>query len=223
MKEASKTQDLLTHAEQLLLTGKGIDIGCGNDPIRIDARPFDVADGDANHITNFVQPLSSFDYVFSSHCLEHMRDPEHALKEWWQLVKPGGVMLIVVPDEDLYEQGYWPSLFNPDHKFTFTLAKQSSWSPVSRNLLDLAKSLEGSEVLAMRLQDDRYKRGRLHHKVWPRAISKKVATIRYLTGTKLPFLRWMVDWFCLALRFPIDQTMDGAVAQNLLVLTKKQS
>ena len=50
-----------------------------------------------------------------------MRDVPQALEQWWQLVKPGGAMVIVVPDEDLYEQGAWPSLFNRDHSATFRL------------------------------------------------------------------------------------------------------
>jgi hypothetical protein len=65
---------------------------------------------------------------------------------------------VIVPDEDLYEQGVWPSRFNPDHKWTFTIAKHTSWSPVSVNLLDLARALPGGDVLDIRLQDDGYDR-----------------------------------------------------------------
>ena len=89
MNETSKTLLLLTDRERNYLIGRGIDIGCGNDPVRPDAQCFDVKDGDANDITRFVQPLASYDYVFSSHCLEHMREPRHALQDWWRLVRPG--------------------------------------------------------------------------------------------------------------------------------------
>jgi SAM-dependent methyltransferase len=92
-----------------------------------------------------------------------MIDPRKALKEWWELVKEGGHLIVLVPDEDLYEQGEFPSRFNTDHKWTFTLAKASSWSPVSINLLNLAKTLPNSEIVSICLQDHSYNRSLLKH------------------------------------------------------------
>ncbi|MGH9889128.1 MAG: methyltransferase domain-containing protein, partial [bacterium] len=94
MREASKTFGLLTEHELAALAGKGLDIGAGDDPIRPDVRRFDVEHGDANHVTNHVRELASFDYVFSSHCLEHMHDASATLKDWWSLVKPGGILVV---------------------------------------------------------------------------------------------------------------------------------
>jgi hypothetical protein len=37
----------------------------------------------------------------------------------------------------LYEQGVFPSTFNRDHKWTFTIYKSESWSDRSLNLLDI--------------------------------------------------------------------------------------
>ncbi|HUM03192.1 MAG TPA: methyltransferase domain-containing protein, partial [Thermoanaerobaculia bacterium] len=150
MNEASKTIALLTAIERSLLRGKGIDIGCGSHPITETCQKFDIEDGDANRITTYVTDLGTFDYVASVHSLEHMTSPEESLRDWWLLLKPGGVLLLVVPDEDLYEQGYWPSIFNSNHTFTFTIAKDRSWSPVSLNLLDLVRILPGAEVLSIR-------------------------------------------------------------------------
>jgi hypothetical protein len=59
-----------------------------------------------------------------------MANPESALSQWWSLVKPGGYLIVVVPHEDLYEQGIWPSRFNSDHKATFQLGAVSKFSPV---------------------------------------------------------------------------------------------
>jgi len=117
--EASKTKQILSEDEKKIFQGKGIDIGCGLDPILPSARPFDIKDGDANVITQYIN--EEYDYVFSSHCLEHMRNPSEAIQEWWKLVKEEGHLIFTVPDEDLYEQGYFPSLFNDDHKSTFTI------------------------------------------------------------------------------------------------------
>lgn len=157
--ETSKTRRVWGELERSVLRGSGIDIGCGPDPVFPDVRRFDREDGDANEIRRFVD--QQFDFVYASHCLEHMVDPRKAILEWWALVKPGGVLFLIVPDEDLYEQGVWPSRFNADHKWTFTIAKHRSWSPVSINLLDLAKGLPGGELLDIRLHDDGYERWRL--------------------------------------------------------------
>ncbi|MDR0715551.1 MAG: class I SAM-dependent methyltransferase [Puniceicoccales bacterium] len=85
VKEASKTKSLFGELEEKIFKGNGLDIGCGDDPIFADVRKFDIEDGDANNISSYVN--ERFDYVFSSHCLEHMYDPHCALKEWWSLVK----------------------------------------------------------------------------------------------------------------------------------------
>ena len=58
----------------------------------------------------------------------------------------------------MYEQGNWPSKFNADHKWTFTMAKTSSWSPKSVNVVDLAKSLaDRAELERLILHRDFYR------------------------------------------------------------------
>jgi len=135
--EATKTRQLWGADVLALMTGRGIDIGCGPDPVLPGVQRFDKEHGDANRVRSFVE--GEYDFVFSSHTLEHMVDPRSAIREWWSLVKPGGHLIVVVPDEDLYEQGAFPSLFNRDHKHTFTLSKHRSWSPRSVNLFELAR------------------------------------------------------------------------------------
>jgi len=128
--------------------GDGIDIGGGPDPLSLYAqffprlgqvRVWDIGQGDAQ----FMQGVAddSCDFVHSSHCLEHLVEPQIGLQNWFRILKPGGHLVVVVPDEDLYEQGIFPSTYNPDHKWTFTIAKARSWSPKSRNLLDLVGGL----------------------------------------------------------------------------------
>lgn len=54
-------------------------------------------------------PSDRFEIVFSSHVLEHMKDPEHFVREAYRVLAPGGVMRVGVPDAHfytaLYEQG----------------------------------------------------------------------------------------------------------------------
>jgi len=161
MNESTKTRAVWSDAERSLLKGAGIDIGCGGDPILPGVRPFDLDHGNAQFITQHVH--ETFDFVYSSHCLEHMTDPKAALHEWWKLVRPGGHLIVIVPDEDLYEQGVFPSRFNPDHKCTFTISKLKSWSPVSYNLLEIGLCLPGSHLVSIHLQDVGYDRRRLRH------------------------------------------------------------
>lgn len=39
-----------------------------------------------------------YDFVLSSHNLEHISNPVRALKEWVRVVKPGGVIILLLPD-----------------------------------------------------------------------------------------------------------------------------
>jgi SAM-dependent methyltransferase len=43
-------------------------------------------------------PDGAYDVVLSSHCLEHLADPLRALSEWRRVVRPGGHLLVAVPD-----------------------------------------------------------------------------------------------------------------------------
>lgn len=145
--------------------GNGIDVGGGIDslalyreffPLARNIFVYDQEHGDAQHLDNIVD--DSFDFLYSSHCLEHMRDAAEALENWLRVVKPGGHLVINVPDEDLYEQNQWPSRFNSDHKISFTIAKETSWSPVSINLLDLLSPLrDRAEILSLQLMDQGYR------------------------------------------------------------------
>lgn len=131
--------------------GSGIDVGSGNDPLSQyqDFYPlagsifsWDRKQGDAQFVATV--PDGTFEFVHSSHCLEHMHDPKIALQNWLRILKPNGYLICVVPDEDMYEQGCWPSRYNSDHKHTFTIYKKESWSPVSINLLNLLAQFDCS-------------------------------------------------------------------------------
>lgn len=93
--------------------GRGIDIGCGPDPLaghtwpHAQIRNWDLPDGDATVLPG-IEP-ESFDFVYSSHCLEHLHAPATALRRWWEVLRPGGYLIVVVPDFAMYERGQWPS------------------------------------------------------------------------------------------------------------------
>jgi SAM-dependent methyltransferase len=221
MDETSKSRRIWGPIEQSVLVGKGIDIGCGPDPITPTVKRFDLVDGDANVITRYVR--EQFDFVYSSHCLEHMHEAKAALLEWWQLVRPGGHLFFIVPDEDLYEQGVFPSRFNSDHKATFTISKTKSWSPRSVNVLDLAQSLPNGEIVRLVLQDDGYNRRLLHHGPNRPPILPVYLAIRAYNFLRRKGLRRFDTIEAYKSRFfALDQTSSwGALAQIECIVRKR--
>lgn len=150
-KETTKSMPLRRdkkHFEKYL-NGVGIDIGAGDDPLFIPEGPVEVWDwdqGDANMMEG--APRDYYDFVFSSHCLEHMVNVERALTVWTSLLKRGGHLFVVIPDYKLYEKCQWPSKFNGDHKFTFSMdisrkdVNRSNHYNISENIVPILDSLK---------------------------------------------------------------------------------
>lgn len=106
--------------------GHGLDIGCGNDKMRgwsetesITGYDQMFGSGDAQYLPEFEN--DRFDFVVSSHCLEHMKDPREALRNWIRVVKPGGFLVVTIPEWEMYEHRHWPSRYNGDHKTAWTM------------------------------------------------------------------------------------------------------
>ena len=84
--------------------GVGLDIGCGPWKawphfIGIDVRKswenmtWDVSMlRDGRDLSIFAD--RSLDFVYSSHLLEHLEEPEKVLKEWWRVIKVGGHLVL---------------------------------------------------------------------------------------------------------------------------------
>ena len=218
MNESSKSRLWFDAAQRAALAGRVLDIGAGADPVTPGAVVFDTPQGDANRITAFAP--ESFDCVYSSHCLEHMHDPEATLANWWSLVKPGGCLFFIVPDEDLYEQGVFPSRFNADHKSTFTLTKKRSWSPRSFNVLALCAALPGGSVESACLNDIGYDRGLAFHGPAVRGVLRRVRRVYESLnkrGLWPPSASWERATASTAVR---DQTVVAAMAQIETIVRK---
>lgn len=138
----------------LYFVGLGLDVGAGTDgfshytylfPKCKGVRDWDLPDGDGQTLPGLAP--DTFGFVHSSHSLEHMKDPEAALRRWLEVVKPGGHVIVMVPDEDLYEQGVFPSSWNPDHKHSFAIDAPQSWSHRSVNVMDLCRAVRAQAAL----------------------------------------------------------------------------
>jgi len=129
--------------------GKGIDVGCGFRKTHPDAIGVDilgkgeigsagciagrqsVADIKASGDDLYMFKDGELDYVVSRHNLEHYVDPIKTLLEWKRVLKPGGILGIVLPDESKINT----LALDPTHKSSFT--------PSSiRRLLDIIGGFE---------------------------------------------------------------------------------
>jgi len=133
---------------ELYCKGKGLDIGFGGDKISENAVGFDFEDGDAQYIKSIKD--ESYDFVYSSHTLEHMPDPHTAIKNWFRVVKPGGYLILYVPHRDLYEKKKTlPSRFNLSHLHFFLPDKNEE--PDTIGILPLIKkSISNYELIYLK-------------------------------------------------------------------------
>lgn len=105
--------------------------------------------------TRLPVPARSLDFVIASHVLEHLPFPLAALRAWYDVLAPGGVLLLRVPDKRytfdkgrnrtplarLIEEYNDPSRFRPRDHFTDWVTHVGNCPPGSpefeRNLNDL--------------------------------------------------------------------------------------
>jgi hypothetical protein len=96
-------------------TGDGIDVGYGGDPIVSHAICMDMQDpyavycANPQHLRGDARDLKwfrdeSLDFVYSSHVLEDFEDTSAVLLEWLRVLKPGGRLVLYLPDEPTYRR-----------------------------------------------------------------------------------------------------------------------
>ena len=67
---------------------------------------------DANNL-----PDDKVDYIYSSHCLEHLDNWVETLELWISKLKDEGILFLYLPD---FSQKYWRPWNNKKHKHCFT-------------------------------------------------------------------------------------------------------
>jgi SAM-dependent methyltransferase len=101
---------------QEVCQGVGLDIGYGQSSWKFPgAIGIDILDSVVYNA--HVIPNEKYDYIFSSHCLEHLERWIDALDCWTDHLKIGGVLFLYLPD---YSQEYWRPWNNKKHLNIFT-------------------------------------------------------------------------------------------------------
>lgn len=91
--------------------GEGFDIGCGKREWMLPgSQGIDLSFNDGYDAYNLPDKL--VDYVFSSHCLEHLPNWVDALNHWGTRLKINGILFLYLPH---YDQEYWRPWNNRKH------------------------------------------------------------------------------------------------------------
>jgi SAM-dependent methyltransferase len=113
--EGNASQFAIAYAKHFC-QGNGVDIGCNRQEWCFPgATGIDLNFKDGNDAYKF--SYSDLDYVYSSHCLEHLPDWVTALDYWTSKLKVGGVLFLYLPH---YNQEYWRPWNNRKHLHVFT-------------------------------------------------------------------------------------------------------
>lgn len=108
LKRGNATQFILPVAAHFCV-GRGIDVGCGKWPMS-GALPIDIETG--GDAMNLPASENGWDFIFSSHCLEHLVDPVGALDHWLDRLKSRGVLFLYLPHPAMR---YWNTTRNRKH------------------------------------------------------------------------------------------------------------
>lgn len=114
--------------------GKGIDVGAGQWPLP-GAIPIDLH----SELTVDDFGKEQLDFVFSSHCLEHIDDWGAALVKWTWLIKKGGILFLYLP----HEESPWRN------------CKKHKWQPTPELIADYLTRL-GFDIIESTSRPDNY-------------------------------------------------------------------
>lgn len=134
----------------------GIDIGSQVDALNHTFRRFDFVFGDGDATDMIGIPDNTFWTVYASHVLEHLKFPQKAIRRWYQILKPGGHLIIIVPHRDLYERKrFLPSNWNPEH--TYFWLPEDEDPPCTKSLKkEVLTAIPNADIVQFRVCDEGY-------------------------------------------------------------------
>jgi len=102
--------------------GKGLDIGGFFEWTLTGAIPINIADNILDYDAYKLPDTKELDYIFSSHCLEHLPDPIKALEYWKDHIRKDGTLFLYLPHPDME---YWLPQNNKKHLHSWTPAEMA--------------------------------------------------------------------------------------------------
>ena len=111
--------------------GKGVDIGCEGHKLSPETIGVDIVKHPGVDVISTPEKMwdhfefDELDYVFSSHCLEHIGAWESAINIWVSLLKKGGILFLYLPFAEIAPG--WSKKIMPQHKHDFTPEQILSW------------------------------------------------------------------------------------------------
>ncbi len=121
--------------------GRGVDIGCARSEWAFPGALLVDPVINGLHSTGF--PMRDLDYIFSSHCLEHVPCWVDALNYWHDALRVGGTLFLYLPH---YSQEYWRPWNNRKHRHLLTpellrdYLKDKGWRNIFTTGADLNNS-----------------------------------------------------------------------------------
>lgn len=111
--------------------GNGVDVGAGLWPLP-GAVAVDLERGVGSGLSIADFENVSLDYVFSSHCLEHIENWRASLAEWANKIKPGGTIFLYLPHPEC-------AIWHPNSPF---VGNGHKWVPTPDIIKDALSILE---------------------------------------------------------------------------------
>jgi SAM-dependent methyltransferase len=122
--------------------GNGYDIGCMREEWSFpESTPIDISFNNGFHALNL--PKKNVDYIFSSHCLEHIPNWVEVMDYWYDTLGDGGVLFLYLPD---YSQEYWRPWNNRKHlnlfssEILYDYMKDKGYKNIFKSQIDLNNS-----------------------------------------------------------------------------------
>jgi SAM-dependent methyltransferase len=145
--------------------------------------------GDAQDLSAFSE--NRFDFVIASHLIEHLEDPIRGLAEMMRVLKPGGVLLLAVPDpRNTFDRGR--ELTRVDHlvneyRSGTSDTRRDHFADWVENVEEVGKGLSnGSAMRDTRIQELMDIDYSIHYHVWrPDTFIEMLIAYRQETG--MPF------------------------------------
>lgn len=100
LKRGNAVENIIPIAKKFCV-GAGVDVGGTPDWHFPGA---EIANPAFNIFDAFNLPKNNYDFIFSSHCLEHIDDYANALQYWRDCLRPGGQLFLYLPHPDM---AYW--------------------------------------------------------------------------------------------------------------------